>query len=142
VALLGAWGSLAAARAQDEKALAILFSICVLIMAAQYPLTLKALNPPMPERDAVRQLEGSIPPGAPLADFDVRNAYLSFKLNRPVTFIDTPEELAAFLNQPGRRYLLSSTLSLMSLSSITRRRVREVLKLALGSRFVAVWEVG
>jgi 4-amino-4-deoxy-L-arabinose transferase-like glycosyltransferase len=142
LALLAAWGASAAWRARNDRTLAVLFSICVLAMATAYPLTLKALNPPMEERLAARQVEQSVPAGVPLADFDVRNPYLSFKLNRPVNFINSPKELAAFLNQPGRRYLLSSKPSLMSLNAMTRRQIRQVEKVTIESHFVTVWEVG
>jgi len=142
MALLGACGLLAAGRAHNEKALAILLSICVLVMAAMYPLTLKALNPPMKDRVAARQVAQSIPAGAPVADFDVRNPYLTFKLNRPVTLTNDLGELMAFLREPGRRYLLSSTASLESLTAISPRPFRQVEKCYIPPCFVTVWEAG
>jgi len=127
LAALAAWGLAALVRRRAARALALLCAACVLASVSWFPLWIRYVAKPSRDVLAARELVRAIPPGAPLAAYGLEDEHLYFKLNRAVLFARTPEELKAFLDAPGPRYLVTKADQAAEVRCLTARPLRQLL---------------
>lgn len=140
--VLTAGGAVAAWRRRTAGAVAILFMTMALLAVAVYPVLLVQLYRPAEDNVAIGEVAELIPPGAPVAEYEVRNEYLCFKLNRPLVFTETPEDVRAFMAGIGRRYLVVHADHAEQVMGLTSRPVRRIGSWEAGKFKTTVLEVG
>ena len=125
-ALLAAYGVVAASRKRTARAVTMLFAIWALVAVAAFPLLTRYVIERPQGLSGLHRIAESIPAGAPLADYDAREEYLCFKLNRPIVFAQNKEDVRKFLHKEGSLYIILRPESVKEVQGLTEKPLREV----------------
>jgi len=110
----------------------MLFAGCAVVSAAAVPLSTRYWREPMPAFATMRQIAKAVPRGGPVAAYGLGCEYLFFKLNRPVHYAQTLDELVDFVDGSGQCCVITDTADAEALA----RRVQKPL------RTLGTWRMG
>jgi len=142
IAVVSVAGAVYAWRNRMTRALGMLMIACGIGFASLYPLVLPNVYRVSPDRAAVTAIARAVSPGLPLADYMVRNEYLSFKLNRPIVYAGDREKLQAFLRAHEDCCVMLPKREVAALRNAAGRPMREVFSGILDETEISVLHCG
>jgi len=138
VAVVAGVGAAFAWRGKASRAFLMFIVALVVGFASVYPLVLPHFYRASPDGAAVASIARAVPAGLPVADYGVRNEYLSFKLNRHIVYVGTIEDLIRFLAAQPRCCVLIPTDRVPALVEKAARPVRVLCTCRLDKDEVSV----
>jgi peptidoglycan/LPS O-acetylase OafA/YrhL len=125
VGALAAYGVTAAWRRRTKRAVTVLFAVTSILAVGALPIVCRFYTHPCPLAPVIK-IGHSIPPGLPVAEYGVKEPVLFLKLNRHVTFAADIDKAREFLQEPGRRYLITKPEHASALADLPGRTVSDV----------------